>query len=35
MLPNLFVSCLAFGGSHIQLIHAYLRFDVSVDMDLG
>lgn len=35
MLPNLFVSGLAFGGSHIQLIHAYFRFDVSVDMDLG
>lgn len=35
MLPNLIVSRLAFCSGHIQLVHADVHFDVSVDMDLG
>ena len=35
MLPNLMVSCLAFRSSHIQLIHADVHFDVSLDMEFG
>ena len=35
IIPNLFVSGLAFGGSHIQLIHADVHFDVPLDMEFG
>lgn len=35
MLPNLIVSGLAFGGSHIQLLHADVHFNVAVDVEFG
>ena len=35
IIPNLVVSRLAFCSGHIQLVHADVHFDVSVDMDLG
>ena len=35
IIPNLFVSGLAFGGSHIQFIHADVHFDVPLNIEFG
>ena len=35
IIPNLVVSRLAFRSSHIQFIHADVRFDMPLDMEFG
>ena len=35
IIPNLVVSRLAFCSGHIQLVHADVHFDVSLDIEFG